>query len=376
MSRARDIADLSSVSARLDTVGGSEGALSNRNIVINGAMQVAQRGTSSTGLGATSGYYTVDRFNPNFNATAGRLTMTQESITDLDGFTKCIKYACTTADTSIAASEYFIQTHAIEGQNLQHINKGTSSAKKLTLSFYVKGNAAATYVCELQDGNSREIAQTFSVTTSWNRVVLTFDGDTDSGGTIANSNATGLAINLWLHGGSTFNSGDVADLNTSWSAAGSGGVRAAGADSFFDSTSRTFFITGMQLEVGDTATDFEHRKFSEELQACQRYYYPLLKKDMNEDQQIGSYYNATRAFINVPHKVRMRANPTISVVGSVDASIYSNGAAISTTTLANTYPRMDSSGLDFTPASSGPAGNAFHLDWNANTDYIEADAEL
>ena len=97
---------------------------------------------------------------------------------------------------------------------------------------------------------------------------------------------------------------------------------------------------------------------------------------MNEDQQIGSYYNATRAFINVPHKVRMRANPTISVVGSVDASIYSNGAAISTTTLANTYPRMDSSGLDFTPASSGPAGNAFHLDWNANTDYIEADAEL
>ena len=374
MTRARDLADFGSVSDRLDTLGGSEGALSNRNIVINGAMQVAQRGTSSTGLGATSGYYTVDRFNPNFNATAGRLTMTQESITDLDGFTKCIKYACTTADTSIAASEYFIQTHAIEGQNLQHINKGTSSAKKLTLSFYVKGNAAATYVCELQDGNSREIAQTFSVTTSWNRVVLTFDGDTDSGGTIANSNATGLAINLWLHGGSTFNSGDVADLNTSWSAAGSGGVRAAGADSFFDSTSRTFFITGMQLEVGDTATDFEHRSFDDEEQRCLRYYY---KMSSNGDAVgAGIWYGNNQILAYHKYPKRMRAAPTASFSGTGFISTYTNGSSIlrgGGTGFDNI--KLDSARLNFTTASNGTAGDGTMCQLPNGT-YFEMDAEL
>ena len=305
MSNARKLAD------NLPT----EGQIGNRNLIINGAMQVAQRGTSSTGLGATSGYYTVDRFNPNFNGTAGRLTMTQETITDLDGFTKCIKYACTTADTSLAATEYFIQSHSIEGQNLQHLAKGTSSAKKLTLSFYVKGNAAATYVCELQDGNSREIAKTFPVTTSWNRVVLTYDGDTDSGGTIANSNATGLSINLWLHGGSTFNSGNVSDLNTSWSSAGGGGVRAAGADSFFDSTSRTFFITGMQLEVGSQSTPFEHEPYETTLRKCQRYYQFT---QQNFYHSLAPYYGGAsglRGYVKFP--VTMRTAPTLVMdVGS------------------------------------------------------------
>ena len=216
--------------SRINEAGLNVNQYGNRNLVINGAMQVAQRGTSSTGLGATSGYYTVDRINPNFNGTAGRLTMTQESITDLPGFNKCVKFACTTADTSIGAAEYFLCTmQAIEGQNLQQLAKGTSSAKKVTVSFYVKGNAAATYVCELQDQNSREISKSFSVTTDWTRVVLTFDGDTS--GTITNTNTLGMGLIFWLHAGSNFNSGNASDLNTSWSAAGTG-TRAAGIDSF------------------------------------------------------------------------------------------------------------------------------------------------
>jgi hypothetical protein len=295
--------------SRINEAGLNVNQYGNRNLIINGAMQVAQRGTSSTGLGATSGYYTVDRMSTAFNGTAGRLTMTQESITDLAGFTKCVKLACTTADTSIAAAEYLIFSHNIEGQNLQHLAKGTSSAKKLTVSFYVKGNAAATYVCEMQDSNSREISKSFSVTTSWTRVILTYDGDTDSGGTIVNSNANGIGLIFWLHAGSNFNSGSAGDLNTSWSAAGTG-TRAAGADSFFDSTSRTLFITGVQLEVGDTATDFEHRTFGDELAKCQRYYAEggLVLTNDNTDR----YYNK----IQLP--VEMRAKPTITV-GAYDA---------------------------------------------------------
>lgn len=304
MSRQSELAELSRIY--------DSSALSNRNLVINGAMQVAQRGTSSTGLGASSGYFTVDRINPNFNATAGRLTMTQETITDLTGFSNCVKLACTTADTSIAAAEYLILTlQAIEGQNLQHLAKGTSAAKKVTVSFYVKANAAATYVCELQDSNSREISKSFSVTTDWTRVVLTYDGDTS--GTLPNTNARGMSIQLWLHAGSTYNSGDVADLNTSWSAAGSGGVRAAGIDSFFDSTSRTFFITGVQMEVGDTATPFEHRSFGDELARCQRYYFQEDSTTTNASGGLGVAAATTAVTFDHPLPVQMRANPSVAL---------------------------------------------------------------
>ena len=139
----------------------------NKNIIINGAMQVAQRSTGVVGVDA-SGYYTVDRHKLAMGNTAGRLTMTQESITDLSGFAKAIKLSCTTADTSIASNEYLFIQHSLEGQDLQQLKKGTSDAEKVTLSFYVKGNASATYTVELEDGdNSRLNSQEFSVTSSW-----------------------------------------------------------------------------------------------------------------------------------------------------------------------------------------------------------------
>jgi len=136
MSLARDIADLASVTTRLDTVGASSGALSNRNLIINGAMQVAQRATSSTGIGASTGYFTCDRFQIAPSG-SGRLTMTQES-DGPSGFANCIKLACTTADTSIASTEKLILNQIIEGQNLQRFAKGTSDAKEFAVSFYVK----------------------------------------------------------------------------------------------------------------------------------------------------------------------------------------------------------------------------------------------
>ena len=124
-------------------------SLSNRNVIINGAMNVAQRGTSTTGLGANgANYSTVDRFYTYANGTAGRFTMTQDSSAP-SGFANSLKLDCTTADTSIAAGEYLILRQNIEAQNLQGFAKGTSDAKPFALSFYVKGNASATYVAEL-----------------------------------------------------------------------------------------------------------------------------------------------------------------------------------------------------------------------------------
>mgnify|MGYP001361272133 CR=1 FL=1 len=239
-----------------------------RNLAMNGAMQIAQRARSGTGLGTdTAAVFVVDR---TFTASdsAGRYTASQNTVTDLAGFTKSLKLECTTADTSIAAGEYFLLQHRWEGRDLQHLKKGTSDAETLTLSFYVKGNAAATYTAELYDyDNNRTFSQRFNVTTSWNRISLTYAGDTT--GTYDNDSALSLILLIWLHSGSTYNSGTQ---NSGWAAVAQD-TRANSSDtSFFDSTSRTFEITGLQLEIGDVATDFEHRSFEDELRRCKRYF--------------------------------------------------------------------------------------------------------
>ena len=230
-----------------------------RNIIINGAMQVAQRATSSTDIGGSSGYFTCDRWHMSPSGTAGRLTMTQDSSAP-SGFANSIKLDCTTADTSIASSEFLLFTHKFEGQDVQSFAKGTSDAKQFSLSFYVKGNASATYVAELmdEDNSNRHVNKSFSVTTDWTRVELLFPADTT--GTLDDDNALSFSLNIWLHAGSDFTSGS---LQTTWGAL-SQTSRAVGISSFFSSTDNTFFITGVQLEVGNQATPFEHRSFGEE----------------------------------------------------------------------------------------------------------------
>ena len=238
-----------------------------RNIIINGAMQVAQRGTSETGLGASSKYSTVDRFNHAFDGTAGRLTSSQVA-SGLNGFGNALKLDCTTADTSIAAGELFIIQQRIEGQDLQQLKKGTSDAEQVTLSFYAKVVGSSTdIVVELEDAdNSRHVAKLFTLTTSWARYTYTFPADTT--GALDDDNASSFLVNFWLHAGSTYNSGTLA---TSW-ASKTESNRAVGADSFFSSTDNELFLTGVQLEVGEQATPFEHRSFGEELALCQRYF--------------------------------------------------------------------------------------------------------
>ena len=293
---------------------GTDNVSGRRNIAINGAMQVAQRGTSKTDI-SSAGYYTVDRFRVATANSAGRLTMTQETITDLPGFANAIKFACTTADTSIAAGEYLQLSQYFEGQDLQQFKKGTSSAEKVTVSFYVKGNGNATYMLEMFDGdNTRHNTQQFSVTSSWNRVSLTFDGDTT--GAYDDDNALSLYLNFWLHAGSSYSGGSYS-ANT-W-AANSNSRRAAGISSFFSSTSNTFFITGLQMEVGDSASDFEHRSFAEELQICKRYFQNI---GADGTPNAGFIYNGLPMF-TCHWPVEMRATPT--------ASVQANGSAFSST---------------------------------------------
>ena len=286
-----------------------------RNMIINGAMQVAQRATSSTGVGSADGYFTLDRWYCDTNGnSAGRLTMTQTAITDLPGFQNCLKFACTTADTSIAAAERFRLEYKMEGFDAQGLAKGTSDAKPVTVSFYVKGHDSATYTVGLYEGTTgRKIAATFPVTTSWVRQTVTFPGDTT--GVIPNNNTAQLMLRFYLHAGSNYTSGT---LGTSWNDDGNTVQISSDGNSIFESTSAEFFLTGVQMEVGEQATPFEHRSFGEELALCQRYYehsyndgvVPSSNSNIGGANHYGSSDNGSNAVYCQTFAVRKRAVPT------------------------------------------------------------------
>ena len=311
MSKAAELANL------IGNINAGGGGV-NRNLVINGAMNVAQRGTSSTGIGASGGYFTCDRWYLDFGSTAGRLTMTQDSSAP-SGFANSLKLACTTADTSIAAGEAALLQQRIEGQNLQAFAKGTSDAKPFAVSFYVKGNASATYICELHDqDNGRQCSKTFNVTTDWTRIKLTFPADTT--GAFDDNNGRSLNFNIALHAGSTYTSGT---LNSSAFASTTNANRYVGGSSFFDSTSRTFFITGVQVEVGQNCTEFEHEPHERTEMKCYRYFYQSSTYPLSlaNAHTVGYSFRQERTQ-QVGFPVIMRNSPTITAVQS--ASNYSS----------------------------------------------------
>ena len=357
-----------SKAAELAALIGSQTAQTSRNMAYNGAMNVAQRSASVTGIGASSGYFTVDRFKLAPNGTAGRLTMTQTA-DGPSGFANCLKLDCTTADTSVAAAEFLILSQFFEGQDLQRLKKGTSEAESVTLSFYVKGNAAATYTVELYDAdNNRSISQRFSVTTSWSRVSLTYVGDTT--GALDDDNANSFIVNIWLHAGSDYTSGTQ---NTVWQTL-AGTERANSSDtSFFDSTNRTFFMTGVQLEVGDVATPFEHENFGITLAKCQRYYYRIGEAGTFHRYAVGSCQGTSSCGTVIYSPAgEMRGTPTLETTGTAgNYAIYEADGV----NACSSIPAINSSGTNsnhfnvtFTSSGNLASGNAAEAIANNNAD--------
>ena len=308
MSRAREIADLGSPAAS---------GLSNRNFVINGAMQVAQRGTSGT---TNTGNNSVDRFATQAIATDNlAMTLTQETDSPA-GFSNSLKVTVTTAETALASDEFFSVQHRIEGQNLQSLQYGASGAKSLTLSFYVKSTTTGTYTVALQqiDG-ARVITSTYAISSAntWEKKTLTFTGDTS--GSFANDNGESLRIYWFLAAGSDYTSVD----STAWSAYADNKVAYGHAVNIIDSTSKTWQLAGVQLEVGDSATPFEHEDIGTTLAKCQRYY-QRLDANSTYDGLVDGMHLATSQFYGMhTFPVQMRSNPTMT--GSGTFSVMSNG---------------------------------------------------
>ena len=356
------------------------GALSNRNMVINGAMNVAQRATSATGLGAASGYFTLDRFQMSTDtggsATAGRYTMTQTADGPNGVSANCLKLDCTTADTSIAAGELLAIVHKFEGQNLQRIGKGVAGAKELTVSFYVKGSATANYMLELKDTDHGRISsKLFAVTTDWNRIEVVVPADVDDGSSPFNDdNATSLELRIWLHAGSNYTSGTASSVWANQTSAD----RAVGISSFFSNTANNFFITGVQMEVGPVATEFEHRSYGDELARCQRYFFKL-EGDLNDRCGIGGYVvSSGEARFDFLMPVSMRAVPTLSGSGLalIDAATDSADFTI-TDMVVNSPPTGTITGLGLQIATSGMvAGQAGGLRFKSAGSNLTLEAEL
>ena len=286
-----------------------------RNIIINGDMSQSQRGTSQASI-TSAGYHTIDRFRNNI-ATAGTWTASQSTdVPTGQGFAYSMKLDCTTANTSLSAGSKFSIQQKIEGQNLQYLKKGTSNAESLTASFWVKSNKTGTYICELYDeDNARQISKSYTIDTAdtWEKKTITFAGDTT--GTLDNDNGHSFNLFHWLVAGSNFTSGT---LSTTWTSA-TNANRVVGNVNLADSTSNEWYITGVQLEAGTTASDFEFLPVDVNLARCQRYY-----KEQLTNCRINVISGDTYK-MSYPVNPTMRADPTGSFSGTHGGLVGSTG---------------------------------------------------
>ena len=293
-----------------------------RNIIINGDMSIAQRGTSATGKTAT-GYYTSDRFQTSISS-AG--TWTQSQSTDVptgQGFATSLKLDCTTANGSLSSGSELVLRQMIEGQNLQYLKKGTANAESTTISFWVKSNKTGTYIVEIDDNdNSRNINKSYTISSAdtWEKKTITFAGDTS--GALGNDNGSSFRIMFWLAAGTDFTSGTLA---TSWEST-TNANRAVGQVNLADSTSNDRYITGIQLEAGTSASDFEFLPVDVNLARCQRYF-ELITGSRSQFSRYSSAAYPNPFFF----RVNKRANPTISKDEANFTLFYNNGYDTSVT---------------------------------------------
>jgi hypothetical protein len=235
-----------------------------KNRIINGAMVISQRNGTSTVATPTDGQFVLDRFN-NFTNGGGVYSVGQSTVAP-DGFSNSSLYTVTTADASIAATDYYLFVQPIEGYNCSDLGYGTANAKTVTVSFWVRSSVTGTFGFGLrqQSGSRSYVGQyTVNAANTWEQKSITIVGDT--AGSIANNNDTGLLVTWDLGAGSNRNG----TANT-WQAGNF--WRASGNTNLIATNGATFYITGVQLEVGSTATSFDYRPYGTELFLCQRYY--------------------------------------------------------------------------------------------------------
>jgi len=337
-----------------------------KNIIINGDMSIAQRGTSVSSI-TTSSYNTLDRFKLTIGS-AG--TWTQSQSTDVpsgQGFAKSLKMDCTTANASLSSGAYFFLEQQIEGQILQYLKKGTANAESLTLSFWVKSNKTGTYIAELRDtDNDRTISKSYTISSAstWEKKTITYDGDTS--GAFTNDNNTSLRLEFHLGAGSSYQSGT---LQTSWGAR-TQADEVVGQVNLADSTANEWYITGVQLEAGTSASDFEFLPYDVNLQRCFRYC----------QKHTDPHLVGVNSSSNLPSRVGMtlpvilRTTPSTSISGTF--GFWDGGATANYTTVSTFFNNANSIQMDFSGSTFSVAGKTNIQYLSSGSNYILIDSEL
>ena len=333
-----------------------------RNIVDNGAMQVSQRGTSEASVTSTQYANAPDRFKVNGNN--GTWTVSQDTNAP-DGFSTSFKFLLTATET-IGSTSYMSLEQKIEGQNLQYLAYGTSSAKTVTVSFYVKSNVTGTYCLNLyqqSDAATKNFPKTYTINSAntWEYKTISYVGDTATA--LDNDNTVALRTQFILVAGSTYTSGSAGSR-----VAYSDATFAAGQAVQVDAVDDYWQITGVQLEVGTTATDFESRSYGEELATCQRYLYVLRAHTDDKGMGLtGQAYSTTVAIVPIVFPVTPRAK--ITGIETTGADHFALTVAASSrqesTGVAFGSGGLDGIWLSVTVAANLAAGNAVTL-WSAN----------
>ena len=289
--------------------------LSHRNMVINGEMLVDQRGTTSSAV--TNSTYKIDRFIDMYGNgpvhSVQRVTETPTNLSDFFKYSMKIKQTTASGSATPGTDDYNFLQYTVEGQDCAHLKLGTAQARTFTLSFYVKSTVAGIYSVGINNGaynRSFSKKYTISSASTWERISLTFTGDTT--GTWATDNTVGLSVR-WNLGGGT----DRTAAEGSWGSGYQDGADGStGANTFSNTVNAEFHITGVQLELGSVATPFEHRSYADELRRCQRYFYRAVCHNAYQGFLVVSNYASTSARGTFFLPQVMRAVPTFSDSGT------------------------------------------------------------
>jgi hypothetical protein len=345
------------------------GGLGFRNRVINGDMRIDQRneGASVTQDG-TSQPVCPDRFRSVGEATAGVFTM-QRSTTAPAGFTNSLLITVTTADASLAAADRYFLQHPVEGFNCADFGFGTASAKTVTLSFWVRSSVTGTFSGSLANSafnRAYPFTYTINVADTFEYKTITIPGDTS--GTWLTNNGIGIRIYIDLGAGS-----DLRGTAGSWS--GTGYIGATGAVSLISTVSATWYLTGVQLEIGNAATEFERRPFGQELILCQRYLHRASYDSGNPFFAAGQASTTTGISYVYPFPVTMRATPTVTFSAAGNFFAQAGGFNNTPSAIASSNPTPNNTGIVATVAVT-VAGYASMLVRQTGTAFVQADAEI
>jgi len=347
--------------------------LSNRNLIFNGAMQIAQRSNSVTTITTNDAVLTADRWKIT-TGSLGTWTMNVESNGPTStGLRNSSNLICTTANTSPPAGSYLIFKQDMEGQMMQSIKKGTPGAEQVTVSFWVKSSNTGTFIAEMIDNdNSRSCSQSYTINAAntWEKETITFPADTT--GQLDNDSNRSMELNFWFGAGSTFAGGT---LQTSWGASVSN-ARAAGQLNLANRVGNYIAFTGVQWEVGPVATPFEFRPYGTELALCQRYFWKVGGTAAYEQIAMGLVDATTQVSCITSFPVAMRAAPSVGYSSASAFNVNDAATQPSTTAVAIYQPGLQTTGITVTSSGLNIGRAARFFIGNSTSAYINFSSEL